>query len=137
MVVIQCPAEERCSGLRLGADLDPVEVAAQVCDHLEGHHVHGQTLIGQLAAIRVDSDGPQLELLRRIDRPLIAENGGTRHAIRPGLVSLDGRGPALCVDWSTVRIISLPIFGGPARATARPDPGTVKPTCRSCCRRLR
>ncbi|WP_157574617.1 hypothetical protein [Jiangella muralis] len=136
VVTIRCPME-RCPGLRLAEDLPPGEIAGQVVDHLERHHVHGDTLIKQLTSLRVDGRSG-LELVRTLDRPLIAETStGRRHAIRPGAISLDGRGPALCSDSNTVRIVELPVFGGPARATAQREPGGVQPECRACQRRLR
>ncbi|WP_152690551.1 hypothetical protein [Jiangella alkaliphila] len=136
MVIIRCPME-RCPGLQLADDLPPGEIAGQACDHLARHHIHGETMIKQLGELRIDGDRPQLQLLRPIDRPLIAEDRGTRHAIRPGLVSLDGRGPALCSDSHTVRIVYVPVFEGPVRATAKREPRAIQPDCRVCRRRLR
>jgi hypothetical protein len=128
---------ERCPGLRLAGDLPPGEIAGQVVDHLERHHIHGEALIKQIADLRVDGRRG-IELVRTLDRPLIAESSSSaRHAIRPGCISLDGRGPALCSDSNTVHIVELPVFGGPARATARREPGAIQLDCRACRRRLR
>ncbi|PZF86038.1 hypothetical protein C1I92_02285 [Jiangella anatolica] len=129
---------DRCSGIRLVSRLDPVETAARICDHLEGHYLTGNALVDRLVTLRIGRDHTGNELVRAIDRPLIAEaKGGERHAMRPGPVSLDGRGPALCSDSNTVRIVAVPVFGGPVRATAKREPGTLQPDCKTCRRRLR
>lgn len=130
---------DHCAGIRLTDGLDPIEVAAHICDHLEHHYLTGQALIERLVTLRIGRGHTGDELVRTIDRPLIAEakGGGARHAIQPGSVSLDGRGPALCMNSATVRIVEVPVFDGPARATAKREPGAMQPDCKTCRRRLK
>ncbi|WP_141711832.1 hypothetical protein [Jiangella alba] len=129
---------DHCGGFHITGDLEPAEIAALACDHLERHHVEGRALIEKLTSVEIDGAQPGVALVRTIDQPLIAvDRGGRRHATGPGPVSLDGRGPARCVDWHTVQIVDLPVFGGPARASAQREPGTVQPDCKTCRRRLR
>jgi hypothetical protein len=69
----------------------------------------------------------------RIDQPLLAEDrSGKRHAIQPGLITVDGRGPAACSSMVTVKIVMSVITDQPLRATARKEPGTVQPACTRC-----
>lgn len=94
----------------------------------------GDALVDRLRNVRVvrQQDGAGL-LLTRIDRPLLAEDrGGKRHAIQPGLITADGRGPAACSSTITVKIVLSVITEQPLRATARKEPGTVQPACTRC-----
>lgn len=111
-------------------------MAATMVDHLTSDGYYGASMIEKLRAVTIDADRTyHADLLRYVDRPLIADGGGKRHAMRPGWISRDGRGPAVCSDSYTVTI-AVGFRGDELRATARKEPGTVQPDCIRCRRRL-
>ncbi len=112
-------------------------LAGAMSDHLAKDGFFGGTLVKRLADVRVVSrQAGSVDLVTRIDRPLLAEDAaGRRHALPPGPVTADGRGPAACSSSRTVKLV-LSVDGRPLRATARKEPGTVQPQCTKCRRRI-
>lgn len=132
MIRLQCPLE-RCADLEFPDDTAPLALAGAMCDHLAADGFFGDALIDRLAAVQVTREPATKILLTRIDRPLLAEDhSGKRHAIAPGLISADGRGPAACSSTLTVRIVMSALTERPVRATTRNEPGTVQPACVRC-----
>ena len=74
---------------------EPAVLAGVMSEHLAKDGFFGEALLSRLADVRVMHDrGGPIELLTRVDRPLLAEDtSGRRHALRPGLMTADGRGP--------------------------------------------
>lgn len=135
MIRLKCPTMN-CTTLELPDDSDRAEMASVMVDHLARDGYFGEPMIDKLAAVHVEGDRTYTaDLVRFLDRPVIAEGGGKRHAMRPGWVSRDGRGPAVCKSGRTVKIV-IGFRGHELRATARKEPGAVQPECIACRRHL-
>lgn len=136
MIRLKCPALGCTTTLELPDDTGREVMSATMVDHLRGHGSFGESMVSDLRATTIDGDRTfHGDLVRYIDRPLIGEGGGKRHAIRPGWIACDGHGPAICSNSYTVKIV-IGFRGDELRATARKEPGTVQPDCHQCRRKL-
>ena len=113
-------------------------MSGAMSDHLMRDGFFGSSMISRMADVRVTHDQVVANtLLSSVDRPLIAEDrSGRRHAIKPGPITADGRGPAVCSDVQTVKIVLSALTDKPMRATTRKEPGAVQPQCLACRRRV-
>ncbi|WP_046766700.1 hypothetical protein [Jiangella alkaliphila] len=137
MVRVICTME-RC-WFRLSNDLEPAEMARQLCKHIEtAHAFRGEEMISHLERFQID-DGPVSldDLLIALDRPAIAvDSSGRTHAMPAGRASRDGQGSALCRSVSTV-VLRRRDDGTPLTASAIKEPRCGVPQCTKCRSRLR